>query len=49
MAGYDSAYLASAQWLNGIGAEKQQSKRIEDWHWHDGSTASMAKSNNQKE
>jgi hypothetical protein len=40
--------LASAQWFHGLGGEKQQSKGIEDWHRHDGSTALAAKSKNQK-
>jgi hypothetical protein len=44
----DDRRLASAQWLNGLGGERQQTKGIEDWHWRDGSMALAAKSNNQK-
>jgi hypothetical protein len=40
--------LASAQWLNGLGGKKQQPKGMDDWHQHDGSMASAAKSNNQE-
>ncbi len=36
------------QWLNSLGAEKQQSKMIEDWHQRNGSTALAAKKQQSK-